>query len=401
MDEFSLPGRDIRSSGIQVLPAIHDAARTITTFIREPTWVAPPMGLEQHIYSNEERKTFENNPGALLAHRKKFENLMNKGFSIFIDGSRLQKVTRDAMHVQMSEKLRDPDLKRKLIPTWSVGCRRITPGVGYLETLESDKVKVVYGDIKRITERGCVCDDGKEYPVEVLICATGFDTSFRPRFPIIGSGGRSLAEEWAEEPKSYLGLAAPHFPNYMIFAGPNSPLGNGPFLCVVGKHHSCIYLKLPYNGKLTEAQADYMLRMIDRWQTENIHSFSPKVEAVEDFIAHKDEFMKSTVWHQECRSWYKKNSASGKVSALWPGSSLHFMEAMAQTRYDDWNIKYAGNRFAYLGNGFSQTEADRKADLGYYIRNHDDSPYISRGRRLKMADSSGTVMRRPDQKARL
>lgn len=228
---------DIRSSGIQVLPAIHDAARHITTFIREPTWVAPLLGMEQHIFSDEEQKTFAAKPDALLAYRKKFESQMNKGFSIFIDGSRMQNDARSNMFRQMNEKLNDADLKKKLVPTWPVGCRRITPGTNYLETLGSDKVKVVYGEIERITERGCVCDDGNEYPVDVLICATGFDTSFRPRFPIIGSGGRNLSEEWAEEPKSYFGLAAPNFPNYLIFAGPNSPLGNGPFLCAIGKHH--------------------------------------------------------------------------------------------------------------------------------------------------------------------
>lgn len=141
--------------------------------------------------------------------------------------------------------------------------------------------------------------------------------------------------------------------------------------------------------------------MIDRWQTENIHSFSPKMEAVEDFIAHKDQFMKGTVWDHECRSWYKKNSASGKVSALWPGSTLHYMEAIAQTRYDDWNFKYSGNRFAFLGNGYSQTEVDQTADWAYYIRNRDDSPYVSRGRDLKMKNLSGTVIRRSGQKMRL
>lgn len=130
--------------------------------------------------------------------------------------------------------------------------------------------------------------------------------------------------------------------------------------------------------------------MMDRWQTENIHSFSPKAEAVDEFLAYKDAFMKGTVWQQDCRSWYKSNSITGKVTALWPGSSLHYLEAMREPRYEDWDIKYSGNRFSFLGNGFSQTEVDSTADRGYYLRNEDDGEYLSRGKRRKVFSKAGT-----------
>lgn len=130
--------------------------------------------------------------------------------------------------------------------------------------------------------------------------------------------------------------------------------------------------------------------MMDRWQTENIHSFSPKAEAVDEFLSYKDAFMKDTVWQQECRSWYKSNSITGKVTALWPGSSLHYLEAMMEPRYEDWDIKYSGNRFSFLGNGFSQTEVDPTADRGYYLRNEDDGQYLSRGKRRKVFSKAGT-----------
>jgi cation diffusion facilitator CzcD-associated flavoprotein CzcO len=70
--------------------------------------------------------------------------------------------------------------------------------------------------------------------LDVLICATGFDTSYRPRFPLIGPKGQSLADVWENEPKSYLGMAAHDFPNYFMFLGPNSPVGNGPVLIAIG-----------------------------------------------------------------------------------------------------------------------------------------------------------------------
>lgn len=144
-----------------------------------------------------------------------------------------------------------------------------------------------------------------------------------------------------------------------------------------------------------------MCKMINRWQTENIHSFSPKLAAVEDFIEFKDNFMKDTVWSQDCSSWYKSNSVTGKVTAPWPGSSMHYQEAIADPRYEDWDIKYAGNRFAFLGNGYSRTEMDPTADWAYYIRHEDDSPYLSRGKRRKVYSNSGTIHRAEATEAKM
>ncbi|OAL53149.1 FAD/NAD(P)-binding domain-containing protein [Pyrenochaeta sp. DS3sAY3a] len=360
------------SSGIQILPAILPSVRRLTTFIREPTWVAPVQGLEARTYSAKEKLDFATQPETLLQYRKEIEHSLNSQFAIFLSNSTTQKETRAHMESQMKSKLQNTTLGPLLIPNWSVGCRRLTPGVNYLESLSNEKVTVVYGDIDCISPKGCITSDGVEHAIDVLVCATGFNTSFQPRFPIIGLAGKSLKDHWATDPAAYLGLAAAGFPNYFFFLGPNCPVGNGPVLVAI------------------EAQADYMLKMIDRWQTENMHSFSPKEVAVQDFVDFTANFMIDTVWNQECRSWYKKGSASGRVSALWPGSTLHYLEAMSVVRADDWDIRYRGNRFTWLGIGFSQTEVNSTADLAYYIRNRDDSPYLGFAKQLKAINTSDT-----------
>lgn len=134
-----------------------------------------------------------------------------------------------------------------------------------------------------------------------------------------------------------------------------------------------------------------MMKFLSRWQTENMASFDPKKEAVDDFIAHKDAFMAGSVWATGCRSWYKANTVDGKVAALWPGSTLHYMEACQDVRYDDWNIAYTGNRFAWLGNGYSQVELDPTADKAYYIRNEDDSPFLGKARAREVMSFSGSL----------
>jgi hypothetical protein len=113
---------------------------------------------------------------------------------------------------------------------------------------------------------------------------------------------------------------------------------------------------------------------------------------VKDFMEFKDAYMKGTVWEQNCRSWYKNGSASEKVTALWPGSTLHYLETLAEPRYEDWNFTYVGkNRFAYFGNGFSQTEVDMTADWSYYLREKDDSPLLGRAKNRRVMTKSGTI----------
>ncbi|KAI0976925.1 hypothetical protein F4678DRAFT_129251 [Xylaria arbuscula] len=363
------------SSGIQILPAIREKCSKVTTFIRNPTWVSPTQGLEQRLFSKEEKSTFENQSGALLEYRKNIENGLNGAFSLFLKNHKLQEETRAYIHGQMIEKLGDTDLLSKLIPSVSLGCRRLTPGVNYLESLTQPNVEVVFGSIDSLTELGCICDDGKEYPIDVFICATGFDTNFRPRFPIVSHTGENLQDQWAKDPQSYLGVAAAGFPNYLTILGPNSPIGNGPVLYGV------------------ETQVDWICRFIDQYQTTNIKMFVPKEEAVRDFIQYKDYFMNRTVWTDPCHSWYK-NRGDGKVTALWPGSTLHYVECMKKIRLDDFEVTYAGNRFAWLGNGYSQTELDETADWSYYICEEDNSSPLSTAGQRKLLTKSGTVQGR-------
>jgi cation diffusion facilitator CzcD-associated flavoprotein CzcO len=108
----------------------------------------------------------------------------------------------------------DPRLCKALIPTFPVGCRRLTPGPGYLESLTKENVRVVTDNIVKIVPTGLEISTGEIIEVDALICATGFDLSFRPRFPLIGRKG-NLQDLWTENlPRAYMSCAVPDFPNY-------------------------------------------------------------------------------------------------------------------------------------------------------------------------------------------
>lgn len=196
---------------------------------------------------------------------------------------------------------RKPELADQLLPSFPPGCRRLTPGPGYLEALTDDKVEVIFTEIAEIDAEGIRTIDGKHRPVDAIVCATGFDTTFAPRFPIIGREGVSLSDKWREIPETYLSLATDGFPNYFICLGPNAALGAGSLILLI------------------EKEIDYMTACVAKMQRENIRAMAPRREAVERFTKYCEQYFSKTVFSTKCRSWYKGGREDGRVTALWPG----------------------------------------------------------------------------------
>lgn len=128
--------------------------------------------------------------------------------------SKDQKVSRDLVAEIMKEQLDDdPVLTKKIIPSFDLGCRRMTPGSGYLQSLTKDNVEVVTESVVKFTKNGVVDESGEEHLADVVICATGFDVSFTPHFEVTGRRGANIREQFGELPKAYLSITAPNFPN--------------------------------------------------------------------------------------------------------------------------------------------------------------------------------------------
>lgn len=185
----------------------------------------------------------------------------------------------------------------------------------------------------------------------LVICATGFDVSFRPHYPTIGRNGVNLRDAWSVSlPESYLSVAAPHMPNYFTVLGPRALAGHGSLLEA-----------LSWNG-------DYMLKWIKKMAEEGIKSIAPKAVTVRHLMSYGDEIHKHLVWTGGCKSWYKQGTVEGKVSALFAGSGMLYKRLISDLRPEDFDIEYcSSNTFKFLGNGFTAFEFDPNNDLAWYI----------------------------------
>ncbi|KAI5783409.1 hypothetical protein FPQ18DRAFT_282754 [Pyronema domesticum] len=345
------------SSAIQIVPQLQKIAGHLYNVIRSPTWVTPNY-LTHHTkdgaggnfeYTQEEKDGWEAKPEEFHKYRKTVENDMNVMFPLIFKGSDAQKEVFAAATEVMKQRLNgDVDLINKLVPTWEFACRRITPGDGYLESLQMSNVTPLFGSIDHMTGTGLVIN-GRHIEVDVIVCATGFDVSHVPAWKCIGKNGVDLGELWQEDPEGYMGIVPPHMPNYFKFLGPNAPIGHGSFM------------------PLFTWTGDYILRWAKKIATEDIRYVTVKPGAVDDYNVFAQEFLKYTVWSAGCRSWYKKYRTTGKVTGMYPGSVIHYYEMLKVIRGEDFDISYRStNRFRFFGNGLTRRELD-KGDLAYYF----------------------------------
>ncbi|KAK5655050.1 hypothetical protein OQA88_5949 [Cercophora sp. LCS_1] len=350
------------SSGIQIVPQMQKLpGTTVKNFIRGPAWVyyrAPPskhLGREfddpNPQYTDEERRRFQD-PEQHLAHRKGIIARSNKSFYIFIKGE----ANKEAMRVasaQMAEKLNhDPKLCEMLIPTVApLGCRRITPGNGYLEAFSKPNCHLTNSPITSVSDNAVHTADGETFVCDTIVAATGFDVSHRPRYPIVGQNKDiDLATEWAEDPGSYMSVAIPEYPNYFMMMGPN---------CLGG--HGSLVESLNWTG-------DYFVKWIKKMATEDIKYVHPKKSVTEAFLRTGDEVHKTLVWTGNCSSWYKRGKVDGRVTALFGGSAHLFQRILSDVRAEDFEITYnTANPFRFMGNGFTAFEMDENSDLSWYV----------------------------------
>lgn len=276
-----------------------------------------------------------------------------------VKGSEMSEGARKAFTQLMRSRLaKKPELANLLLPEFAVGCRRLTPGPGYLEALTEDNVDFIATPISKVTSSGLQLENGRLVELDVLVCATGFDACSAPPFPVVGKDGQTLNSRFEPYPEAYLSMAVDGFPNLFFMLGPNSAIGAGSLV------------------KMIESYGDYIIKCIRKLQKEDIGSMQVKRSRVKDFSAYAHQYFKGTVYLDDCKSWYRGKGGRGdRIVGLWPGSTLHAVEALSSPRWEDFDYTYHGdddgefanrNRLWWLGDGWSSIQRDG-GDMCYHL----------------------------------
>lgn len=187
--------------------------------------------------------------------------------------------------------------------------------------------------------------------MDTIICATGSNISFSPRFLVIGKNGVNLQQKWDVNPECYLSVTAADMPNYFTYLGPASPIG-----------HSSIVIAL-------EQVTGYINKLITKLRFENYNFVVPKPHIPRAYQKHALAWLEKTAWNSTCVSTYKDGNQDGPSISLHPGLRLHYFRLLQDPRYEDFDWKSLCDipdlAFACLTNGSTteETVKDQSKDL--------------------------------------
>jgi cation diffusion facilitator CzcD-associated flavoprotein CzcO len=303
------------ASAIQFVPAIQPGVARLTVFQRTAPWVLPKPDravspLWRRIYRA--APVVQKLQRALIYARN--ESLLT-GFRKPRRMAVVEKFARGYLDRKFADR---PDLKAKLTPDFTIGCKRILLSSDYYPALKQPNVEVVTEKVVRVTPTAVVTADGVEHEVDTIILGTGFKVAdgLGRSVRITGRDGVDLADAWRSGMQGFLGTTVAGFPNLVTLTGPNTGLG----------HSSMIYM--------IESQTNYLLdalRLIDENGAVAIDTRGDRQDAFNATL--QGEFAGS-VWTQGgCASWYLDEH--GRNRTLWPSHTFTFRRRTRKVRPAD------------------------------------------------------------------
>jgi cation diffusion facilitator CzcD-associated flavoprotein CzcO len=302
------------ASAIQFVPEIQPIAAHLDVYQRTPPWIVPRT---DRALRPLERRVFQALPAVQQAIRAGIywvRELLAFGFT---HPPRMEAVQRLAA-IHLARQVPDPDLRRRLTPSYTIGCKRILISNDWYPALQQPNVDLVTAGIAEVRPHSVVTADGTERPAGAIICGTGFHvTDFPAGARIHGPGGATLSEVWQRHGsmEAYLGTTVAGFPNLFLLVGPNTGLG----------HTSMVFM--------IESQVAYVIDALAHMDSTAATTLEVRPEAQDAYNRRLQSRLARTVWNRGgCRSWYL--DANGRNTSLWPGSTWTFRRRTR--RFDPW-----------------------------------------------------------------
>lgn len=307
--DYDLRGKKVAvvgtgASAVQFVPQIAQDVEQLHLFQRTPPWIMPKP---DHEMSQWMRTLFNRIPGAQRAYRAALYWTLELRAVGFNGHPGVMKLAQKLAKLNIDKHVKDPQLRRKLTPDYTLGCKRVLVSNDYYPALTRDNVDVQTGGVREVTERGIVDGSGVEHEVDAIIFGTGFHVvDAFDHLDITGENGRNLSKEWASEGmRTHLGMSVSGFPNLFFLLGPNTGLG----------HNSVVFM--------IESQIRYVsqaIRLVDRSDAEAI---GVRSDVQDRFNADIQRRLRKGVWTQGgCTSWYL--DAQGVNRTIWPGFTWRY-----------------------------------------------------------------------------
>lgn len=313
------------ASACQFVPRLAQEAGRVKVFSRTPTWLLPTEELHDSVPQETQwlmdavpayhrwyraSKILMHAPGML--ERATVDPAYDADeVALSEANAQLRKGFENWMRPQLDGR---DDLVEQVMPNSPVGAKRILRDNGtWIRTLRRDNVEVVADPIERIDPAGIRTRDGREHGCDAIVYGTGFRASrFLAPVHVVGRDGADLNAIWDDDPRAYLGMAIPRFPNMFTMYGPNTNLV---------LHGGSMIL-------FSELSTRLLLETVRRMLAKDCRKVEVRDDAFEDYNARVDATNATRAWgFSSVNSWYK--NSKGRVTQNYPFSIFEYWQRTA------------------------------------------------------------------------
>lgn len=301
------------SSGLQVGPTVAPVVKRLTVFQRSAQWFGSRPNYHGEV-SETQRWAFRNIPFYWEWYRARLMWAFGDGLwpALYADvnpepGVKVSRANDD-LRVMWTDYIREklkgrPDLIEKLTPSYPPLTKRPPVDNGWFEMLQRDNVDLVMSEIDHIEPGKIVAKDGSAHEADIIVLATGFEASrMLQTVQVTGRGGHDLRKLWGEDnPRAFLGITVPGFPNFFVMYGPNTNLGHGGNIIFHG-----------------ECQANYVASCLLHMKAQGSDTIEVTQTAFDRYVAEIDERIGRTVWNTPgVSSWFKNSKGRVTTNSPW------------------------------------------------------------------------------------
>ena len=306
------------ASAIQFIPQIQPQVGQLIVFQRTAPWVLPKPDLQLGDFS---RSLIGRFPVIQKGWRSAVASCLtaiNFGLRNPAVLKPVNRLGRGLLQLQV----RDPGLRQKVTPNFSVGCKRILFANDYYPALQAPNTKLIPHGLVRVEGNTLIAANGERHEVDVIIWGTGFDVSHPPiGSRVFNAKGQRLSDLWRHgSPEAYLGTSLEHTPNAFLVLGPN------------------VLVYDSFIG-LAEAQLDYIVDAVGKIKSRRIGRLAVKPDVLRRHNRSVQKHLKSTVFNSGgCKSYYLDQN--GRNFAAWPWSLKKLRKRLRALDLDDYDLIY-------------------------------------------------------------
>lgn len=306
------------ASAIQFVPEIAKQVKSLSLFQRSAAWVLPKP---DRPFRRWEQTLFRLFPiwDRIYRYLIYWKN-ESRALAFTKFNGLLELFAREARK-EAQRHVTDPEKLKHIIPDYQIGCKRILISNDWYPAINRPNVSLITDDIARVDQDGVITADGTHYPVDAIICGTGFRASeFLSPMTITGRSGRTLNDAWQSGASAFKGITVSGFPNLFMLYGPNTNLA----------HNSIIFM--------LESQFRYVLDALQALAKYPGSAMDVRQDRQDRFSNLVQSGLKGSVWDAGCTSWYL--DANGKNTVNWPGFTFTYRFATRHIDTADYQFIY-------------------------------------------------------------